>query len=85
MKQIKRLASLVLAVMMLLSLAIPTFAAEGEDAGDPPATEGTITISVVTSETGAGVAGHTYNVYQIFTGDVAEDGETLTNVAFGAN
>ncbi|MBR5126669.1 MAG: isopeptide-forming domain-containing fimbrial protein [Oscillospiraceae bacterium] len=85
MKQIKRLASLVLAVMMLLSLAIPTFAAEGEDAGDPPATEGTITITVVESASGAPVTGHTYNVYQIFTGDVAADGKTLTNAAYGKN
>lgn len=77
MKQIKRLTTLALAVMLLLSLAIPAFAEDGDVE--------TIEISVVNSESGASVAGHTYNVYQIFTGDVAADGKTLSNVAFGEN
>ena len=72
MKQIKKLAALALALSMVLSLAIPAAAAE-------------ITISVVDSASGAPVKGHTYEVYQIFVGDVAEDGQTLSNAAFGKN
>lgn len=82
MKQIKRLTTLALAVMLLLSLAIPAFAADDGATEDTPKM---INISVVTSASGAGVAGHTYKVYQIFTGDVAADGVTLSNVAFGKN
>ena len=74
MKHMKRIFALALAVMMLLSLAITASAAEGD-----------ITISVTTSASGASVAGHTYKVYQIFTGDVAESGDKLSNVAFGKN
>lgn len=81
MKHIKKLAALALAIMMLMGLAIPAAAAEGD----------TITISMTTSANGAGVAGHTYNVYQIFTGDVAKKtvGSTtqkvLSNADFGDN
>ena len=74
MKQIKKLAALALALIMILSLAIPAAAAEGD-----------IRISVTTSDSGASVKGHTYEVYQIFTGDVAKDGKTLSNVEFGEN
>lgn len=75
MKHMKRIFALALAVMMLLSLAITASAAEDDD----------IKIKVTTSATGASVAGHTYKVYQIFTGDVAESGDKLSNVAFGKN
>lgn len=72
MKHVKKLLAMVLALVMVMSLAVSAFAAE-------------ITIKVVTSDSGASVEGHDYEVYQIFTGDVAEDGKTLSNVAFGQN
>ena len=74
MKHMSKILALVLALTMVLGLAITASAAEGD-----------ITISITTSDSGASVAGHTYEVYQIFTGDVATDGVTLTNAAFGAN
>ncbi len=52
------------------------FAADEEDK---------IKIEITTSDSGASVTGHTYNVYQIFTGVVAEDGKTLSDAAFGKN
>ena len=81
MKQFKRIAALALALIMVLGLATTAFAVE-DDGNDTPET---IEISVTTSASGAPVAGHTYDVYQIFKGTVAEDGKTLSNAAFGAN
>ena len=74
MKQIKRLTTLALAVMLLLSLAIPAFAADGVE------TTYTVTIKNAT--------GHTYKIYQIFTGDLstnADRKEVLSNIKFGAD
>ena len=76
MKQINKILALVLAFVMLLGLATTAFAADEEDK---------ITIEITTSDSGASVTGHTYNVYQIFTGVVAEDGQTLSDAAFGKN
>ena len=76
MKQINKILALVLAFVMLLGLATTAFAADEEDK---------ITIEITTSDSGASVTGHTYNVYQIFTGVVAEDGKTLSDAAFGKN
>lgn len=81
MKNFKRIASLLLAMTMILCMAMPIFA-DGEDAS---ATESTLTI--VTK------AGHTYKVYQLLKGEVSDatTGEngtvsgTLSNTTVGAN
>ena len=54
MKNMKKLVSVLLTLVMALALTIPAFAAD-----------------------------HTYEVYQIFTGDVA--GKVLSNVKWGQN
>ena len=82
MKHMKKILALALALIMVLGLATTAFATEGEGTNTPAST---VKISVVTSESGASVAGHTYNVYQIFTGTVAEDGKTLSDIVIGAN
>ena len=72
MKHIKKLASLLLALVMVLSLAVTAFA-------DEPTTY-SITINNST-------AGHTYEAYQIFTGDLAthEAGDkVLSNIVWGS-
>ena len=72
MKHIKKLASLLLALVMALSLAVTAFA-------DEPTTY-SITINNST-------AGHTYEAYQIFTGDLAtnKDGnKVLSNIVWGS-
>ena len=72
MKHIKKLASLLLALVMALSLAVTAFA-------DEPTTY-SITINNST-------AGHTYEAYQIFTGDLAtnKDGnKVLSKIVWGS-
>lgn len=76
MKHINKIFSLLLALVMVLSLTTTAFAAEGDNK---------ITIEITASESGAAVTGHTYNVYQIFTGVVAADGKTLSDAKFGQN
>ena len=79
MKKMKKLASLVLALAMALTLAVPAMAADDE--------KFTITINNVT-------AGHTYEAYQIFAGDLARASENdnadgtsavLSNIVWGKN
>jgi fimbrial isopeptide formation D2 family protein/LPXTG-motif cell wall-anchored protein len=84
MKHMRKIFTLALALIMVMGLATTAFATDGEniDAPNPPAAT-TVEISIVTSESGASVAGHTYNVYQIFTGTVAEDGKTLSDIKLG--
>ena len=68
MKHIKKLASLLLALVMALSLAVTAFADES--------TTYSITINNST-------AGHTYEAYQIFTGDLHEG--VLSNIKWGSS
>ena len=72
MKNIKKLASLLLALVMALSLAVTAFADES--------TTYSITINNST-------AGHTYEAYQIFTGDLATNeagNKVLSNIVWGS-
>ena len=72
MKHIKKLASLLLALVMALSLAVTAFADE--------LTTYSITINNST-------AGHTYEAYQIFTGDLATNeagNKVLSNIVWGS-
>ena len=72
MKHSKKLASLLLALVMALSLAVTAFA-------DEPTTY-SITINNST-------AGHTYEAYQIFTGDLATNeagNKVLSNIVWGS-
>ena len=71
MRHIKKLASLLLALVMALSLAVTAFADES--------TTYSITINNST-------AGHTYEAYQIFTGDLATNeagNKVLSNIVWG--
>lgn len=69
MKTIRRLLTLACALVAALAIAVPAYAAGGPY---------TLTI---TSDT----PGHTYEAYQVFSGDVSADGETLSNVQWGDN
>ena len=71
MKKMNKLFTLALALVMILSLAAPVFAAPGDY---------TITITNPHAES---AAGHTYEAYQIFTGTLSSDGTTLSNVQWG--
>lgn len=74
MKHMKKIMALVIAMVMMLSMSISVFA----DPADPPATSTTKTITI-----NNGKAGHTYTLYQIFTGKV--DGDELTNLQWGTD
>lgn len=69
MKRIKRLASLLLAMVMALAMTMTAFAT---DAGDTPQ-----------EQTPEKTTTHTYEIYQIFTGDYSEG--KLSNIRWGQN
>ena len=71
----KKFISIFLAVLLVLSLGATAFA-------DEPAAP-TYTLSIVGDDLHP-VTDHTYKVYQIFTGDLSEDG-VLANIKYGAN
>ena len=66
MKHLKKLAGVLLALAMVFTLALPAFAAET-----------TYSITINNS-----AEGHTYEAYQIFTGDLS--GTTLSNIVWGS-
>ncbi len=68
MKRIKKLASILLAMAMVLGMAMTVSAAYGNYK---------LTINVVDN--------HQYKVWQLATGDVSSDGETLSNISVGKN
>lgn len=78
MKRLKKAGALVLALLMTFVFAIPAMAAE------TPVT-GNYSITINNDQTG-----HTYQAYQIFAGDVADDeteegvGPTLSNITWGS-
>lgn len=74
MKRIKKIASLVLALVMVLAMSIPAMAADN----DPHK----ITVTQNTDDK----TKHTYDAYQVFAGDLAEiDGnKVLSNIIWGS-
>lgn len=72
MKQIKKLASLLLALVMALSMTVTGFAEN----------EPTHTITITNEK-----AGHTYEAYQVFKGDISKGNiskDKLTNIQWGS-
>lgn len=73
MNTLKRLCSFVLALMLVLSIAIPVAADEGY-----------YTITINNDNPVAGSSdGHTYEAYQILGGSSSTDGNTLSNIVWG--
>lgn len=74
MKNLKKLAGLLLALVLIMSLTTTAFAAEGT----------AYSITINNTETG-----HTYEAYQIFKGDISGTGTSdpyvLSNIAWGDN
>ena len=73
MKKMKKLASLILAVVMVLSMTVAAFA-DNTVAGN-----GNFSITLDSK------SDHIYRAYQIFTGDLLEENstKTLSNVKWG--
>ena len=84
MKRIKKLASLLLAMMMVLSMGVTAFATEPTDTspnGETLAGEGSFTITI--NDT---TEGYVYQAYQIFSGNlnVVNGTKTLSNIVWGS-
>lgn len=77
MKHMKKIISLILAMLMIVSLAVSVSADEIK----------TVKITMTPSKTGAGLTGHTYEVYQIFKGNesVLNGKKVLIDAEFGVN
>ena len=93
MKRIKKLASLLLAMVMVLGMGITVFAAEVGNPATPP-TDTTPANSNTAVNTGSftltiddKTEGYTYVIYQIFKGDLSKNGDnkTLSNIEWGAS
>lgn len=67
----KKLVSILLALAMILAMSTTVFAAE----------DGTYTLTIT------GATGHVYDIYQIYTGDISQEGDktVLSNVKYGQN
>lgn len=74
MKRIKRIASLLLALVMVIAMALPVMAADNN------------THKITVTQNAADKTVHTYDAYQIFKGDLAEkEGKkVLSNIEWGA-
>lgn len=86
MKRMKKIVSVLLAMAMVLGMSLTVFATESGENGEPNAP------SVVDGENDEQEGGaadetpkvtHTYEIYQIFTGDYADG--VLSNIKWGAN
>lgn len=80
MKNIKKLLALVLALAICAAFALPALA-DANEVGQP-ASEGPFDLTLKNPQ-----AGHTYEIYQLFTGDPAKDGKNwiLANVEYGTS
>lgn len=77
MRNMKRLASLLLALVMVFSLAVTAFADEATGETEAPV-QPTNTITIRKGDT------HSYEIYQIFTGTL-HDGGVLADIKWGVN
>ena len=74
MKKMKKVMALLLSLVMVLAMSVVAFA--GEAGSSAAATSGTYTIT-------APAGSHKYEIYQIFTGDLA--GTVLSNLKWGVS
>ncbi len=87
MKRIKKLASILLAMVMVLSMGLTVFAAgttpptDTTPEGNTVAGKGSFTITI--NDT---TKGYIYKAYQIFSGDLSKEGDTktLSNIVWGS-
>ena len=72
MKKFTKLLGIVLIIALVMSMGTMALA----DDPDPSATTTTAKTTLKVNP----VEGHTYTAYQLFVGDLAQDGNTLSNV-----
>lgn len=73
MKHLKKIMSLILTAIMVIAMCVPVMA---EGAGTAPAGSYKITIEHAS-------AGHVYEAYQIFVGDLSSTNNILSNIVWG--
>lgn len=80
MKKMKKLVGILLTLAMVVAMSITTFA---EENGTTPSTTSNTTQYTITAPNN----GHTYEIYQIFTGDFKKEQtvNVLSNVKWGTN
>lgn len=80
MKRIKKIASLLLAMVMVFAMSVTAFATTTDDLDDVRKDEGNLSITLKNDQ-----AGHTYTAYQVFKGDLSvKNGESiLSNIEWG--
>ncbi len=88
MNRLKKYASLLLALVMALALAVPAMAGENVEGGEPVAPEENAEATVATSTISLpkDMADHTFVAYQIFSGtqkNTAEDDAPLADIKWG--
>ena len=66
----KKIVSLLLVVIMTFAMNLTAFAQNNEQS---------YTITITNAK-----ADHVYEAYQVFTGDLSEDGTTLSNIEWGS-
>ncbi len=77
MKRMKKILSILLSVVMVMAMGITAFAGDSDASGEGQ-TPTTYTVTI-TNATG------TYEIYQVFTGDLDAATKTLSNVKWGKN
>lgn len=75
MKHMRKILSLLLALVMVLGLATTALAADGD---------GTATLKEYTFKIQNSATGHNYVAYQVFKGDYDEQSKVLTNIDWGS-
>ena len=95
MKRMKKIVGILLAMVMVLGMSLTAFATENPDGNDTDSgtsTEGVESTEPSTGDNGDGetpeeptpsTVTHTYEIYQIFTGDYADG--VLSNIKWGQN
>lgn len=85
MKRIKKIASLLLAMVMVFAMSVTAFATE-TDVKSGSEQDGKFKLTINAHKDGD-VEGYVYNAFQIFKGDVYENGstKTLSNIEWGAD
>ena len=83
MRKIKKLTSLILAIVMVLAMSITAFASEveGGDTNEPSTTPEAPAPTTTVGKTD----GHTYQLYQIFTGVYDAESGRLSDIKWGQN
>lgn len=69
MKKAKKMVAAMMALVLTLAMNITVFAAPGN---------GTFSVTIKDAE-----KGHTYEAYQVFSGELSEDGTKLSNISWG--